>query len=251
MATGTTWRTFVFNVEKILKQNYADAEVNTNSILFWGTLAASRFRYARFRNNIKETNTVEGRYLAVFDGIPIQTLSTSSNPNKVKNRKFIEFPNNIVDLQFDAGVHLLTYSDLDPNCCYSSEMLPVRFSKTTPAEQSILYALPATKPTEANPYYYRSGPLYYLLGLEESLIQSMQIWVYLNATFEEVTDPDTEIGLPEDLIDQMMREVIDLGRLALMIPSDRFNDGDSSTNAQAPKLSTQPAVQQQQAQSEG
>lgn len=251
---GTTYRELVFDMEKVLKQNFADAEINTNAILFWITVAASRLRRARFKNDLKESDSIEGAYLSIFDEIPIKTFPTSNNPNKLKGLKYIEFPYKIVDLEFDKGIDYITYSDLDPNCCYGPGMTRIVFTKTMPSETRRLYMRETEKPTEKNPYYYRTtGSIIYLLGLEESNISKLQIGCFLNTTFDDVRDtkqnPDASlmvIDLPEDLISVLRYELMNMGRAILMMPRDRKNDGTDNTPTDITAASRVQQIQQPQ-----
>lgn len=227
---GTTWLTFVNDVSKILKQNYASAEINQNAILFWALTGASRLRKSRFTNNIKATGTIEGDYLAIFDDIPVQTYSAGTDKSKIKNQKFIEFPRKIVDLDFDAGLHLLTYST--DTICDVPEYANVKFHRTTPAKVYNYYANPLEKPSTTNPYYFRDNmSLIWLLGLEEVSIKSLMAFVYLNPTIDEIDDTniDTPMNLPEDLIAILRADIVNMGKFALMLPRDRMNDGNINT----------------------
>ena len=226
--TGTTWTQAVDDVGKILKQNLDDAEVNPNAILFWLVTGASRLRRSRFQNQLKATGTIEGDYLAIFDEIPIQSINVAGVNDKLKNQKYIEFPKKIVDLEFDAGLHLLTYSDKDTNCKYGPGYTRVKFHRTTPAKSWSYYNNPHEKPSELNPYYFRdNNGLLWLLGLEDSSVSKLQAFVYLNPTYIEINDSniDQPIGLPEDLISILRADVVNMGRFALMMPRDKVNDG--------------------------
>lgn len=227
---GTTWSELVEDISKFLKQNYAAAEVNPSTILFWVVTGASRLRRQRFANQLARTGTIEGDYLAIFDEIPIKSLNVSGQSSMLKKQKYVEFPRKIVDLDFDAGLHLLTYSDKDTNCKYGPGYTRVKFHRTTPAKAWNYYGNPHEMPSEINPYYFRdNGGLLWLLGLEDSSIEYLQAFVYLNPTYEEINDAniDTAIGLPEDLISILRADIVNMGNFALMMPRDRVNNGNA------------------------
>lgn len=246
MANGYTYGQVAFDIEKTLKQNFTDADVNMSSILYWMSVTFYRLKTQRLNNNLKETNRIAGSYLSVFDSVPILTAIDAGNPNR--HDKYIVSPDNILDLDRDRGIEYISYSEADPDCIYGPGFTRLHFTLTTPAEAQRLYYRASERPSPTNPYYYRKNvgqgtaseeKRIYLLGLEKVNIKLLEIGVYRAKVFSEIEDigstsgMDMVIDLPSDLIEQAIFDILNMGRFALMMPRDRKNDGTDIANQPA------------------
>ena len=90
---------------------------------------------------------------------------------------------------------------------------------------------PHTKPDVKNPYFYRSGEKIFLMGLECIDIETVEIGLFM--TLPPITEIklDEEFDFPDELLFVLNKQVLEMGRFALMVPQERVNDGDDDTNA--------------------
>lgn len=227
---GYTYRQIVYEIWESIKENYSQADTLIPKILYWVSVSANRLMQQRLKKQFDQTGRLSGRSMTIFTGLPVKTFATSTNPNQVAGIKYIEVPEKLFDLDFDREIDYITYNSLDPNCCYGPNFTQINFTRTSPREAKRLYMNPYEKPSEKNPYYYRTaGDYLYLLGMECSQIESLDIGVRVAMTYTNIKDLDEAIPLSEDLIEQLKIQVISLGRFVQQIPRDRANDGDDTT----------------------
>jgi hypothetical protein len=229
MVSNTILRYVVDDIANDLKQVFADKSIEKAQIAYWVMLVANRLK----SQHIEKRSS--GAYVHSFTGIPVQVVTTGTNPNNIAGRKRITLPSAIYDFHNDGGIDYISYYDEDAedaDCMERPEFTYVTFTRTTPKDSQRLYGDKFEKPSAKNPYFYRQGQYVYFLGIECADIETVEIGIY--STF----DPLTEINLddafefPEELLLILKRQVLDLGRFALRIPEDRMNDGTDSVNVQ-------------------
>ncbi len=112
-----------------------------------------------------------------------------------------------------------------------------------------LYRDEYEKPTPSNPYFYRIGhkddnvqvSRIYLVGVECINITDVEIGIKCTLDPNQVCDLDDSIPLPNELIDELMKEVLSLGRFVMMIPEERENEGsDKSMEIQTKEIQRAP-----------
>lgn len=227
---GTTLRTIVNDISKDLKQITDDKEITDIQIGHWVIMLANRIR----SQHIAKRDS--GAFLSVFANVPVQTFSSTTNPNQIKGRKYIEIPEVIYDYDQDGGIEYISYylEDFQENC--PPPFTNQTFSRTTPSTAQRLYFTKWEKPNPKNPYFYRVGPYVYLLGLECANVKNLEIGIY--AALRPVTDGqldlDARFDFPEETLIILKRQVLDLGRFVLMMPEERVNDGSSINQNQVP-----------------
>lgn len=231
-----SYRYVVYDIEKSLNQAFDDADISFVQILYWVQVIANRLRSQLY--NI----TKEDSYVSTFRPVTVQTEDNG--------RKYIELPNSILNLKFDAGVRYITYN-FETCCCGGDPLSQVQFDRTTVGELRNLYSDPYTKPTPKNPYFYRiadkvngvSVNRLYLLGLECVDVVDVEIGILSAMNPTEVCDLDDEIPLPPELLHELISEVLKLGRFVMMVPEERLNDGDDANDGVVPKVPTAPPVE--------
>lgn len=231
---GYTYRVVVYDIWQSLRQNFDDGELTIAQVLYHVAISANRLKYQHLNKEYAESKDIGGDYLRVYSGVPVTVSTTSANPNLIKNQKYIILPARLIDLPRDGGIKFITYDHLDPNCCFGPYQ--VLFTRVRPGfEVQRLYANPYEAPSEANPYFYTvedesgNGIRIYLLGLECSSIEKLQIGCYAYTTVKDITNLDEVIDLPEHLIEQLKYNVFSLGRFILSIGQDSINDGADTT----------------------
>ena len=223
---GTLLRHIVDDIAVDLKQVLDDKNVQKSQIAYWVLLVGNRLK----AQHIGKRDS--GAFLTTFDNVPVQIKSVSKNPNEIKNRKFIILPKSIYDYDRDGGIEYISYClDFEaPNC--PPPFTNTTFTRTTPSKSRRLYFSKYETPSPSNPYFYRVHDHIYLLGIECVEIDSIEIGIY--TTLDPITeiDLDAEFDFPEELLIILKRQVLDLGRFALLIPQERVNDGSDDVGQQ-------------------
>lgn len=233
--SATLWRTVVDDLMKDLRQQFDDKVLQKTQVAHWVVMIGNRM----LSQHIAKRDS--GAFLSVYADVPIQIASENLSPNIVKGRKYIELPTCIFDYTQDGGVEYVSYYNRDqkPNC--PPPFTNVLFNRTTPSDLMRMYNSTYEKPEATNPYWYRVGQIIYLVGIECINPDAIEIGIY--STLNPVTDPnfdlDTPIPFPEELLIQLKRQVLDLGRFITVIPEERVNDGvDSAKQMPGGKLTS-------------
>lgn len=163
--------------------------------------------------------------MTTFAEVPV-SVSNDVGPNLVRYRKYFDLPESIFDFNNDAAINYISYS-VDPELPNNlPPLVNVTFTRATPMELENLYKNEYTKPNHKNPYFYRSGNRIYLIGLECVDVKSVEAGLNLCIPPIQKIDLNAPFDFPDELISVLKRQVLDMGRFALLIPKERVNDGD-------------------------
>lgn len=217
----TLLRTIVDDLSKDFKQVFDDKLITDAQIAHWVIMIGNRL----LSQHIAKRDS--GAFLHIYGDVPIIVSPITNNPNVLKNRKYIVLPENIFDYDKDGGIEYISYymEDQQPDC--PAPYTWVKFHRTSPSDLERLYMSSYEKPTPKNPYFFRAGDNIYLLGIECVNPKKLEIGIY--STIKPVTSADLDLDqpfrFPEELLIQLKRQVLDLGRFVMMIPEERVNDG--------------------------
>ena len=234
-----TYRFVVSDLEKSLNQTFDDADITQVQIIYWVQVIANSLR-AKFYNLKKEDI-----FVSTFSPVIVNTDS--------KGRKYIDLPNQILDLKFDAGIVYITYN-FDTCCCGGDPMSQVIFERAHISKLRVLYMDPYTTPKPKNPYFYRIGDRVngvdvnrvYLLGLECVKITDVEIGILSSLNPKTICNLDDEIPLPDELVHELIMEVLKLGRFVMLVPDERLNDGNDGEQGDVPRVPTVAPMEQAQ-----
>ena len=221
---ATLLRTVVDDLIKDFKQVIDDKQLQKTQVAHWVIMLGNRL----LSQHIGKRDS--GAFLSIYAGVPIETATSTVSPNVVKGRKYIVLPTCIFDYNKDGGVEYISYymDKKEPNC--PAPFTRQTFTRTTPGGSQRLYMSSYETPGPKNPYWYRAGQYIYLLGVECINPKNVEIGIY--STLKPITDStidlDAPFPFPEELLIQLKRQVLDLGRFALVIPETRINDGVDS-----------------------
>jgi hypothetical protein len=182
---------------------------------------------------MKRTHVISGTYLSIFDQIKIQTDSNN-------NRKYIEPPVDILELDYDNGIEFIGYDIINDTECKKPEFADATFNRTSLSDIPRLYYNPHETPSPKNVFFYIVGSRIYFVGLENVNVK------YLEGGFVGAINPntltsfDTKIELDSRLMETLITQVISLGYFALRVPKDRKNDGTETEIQQPVKTPPQP-----------
>ena len=215
-----TYRYLVYDILDSFKQTFDDKEIGLNHVLFWIETIANRMASKTLIKTQGRWN-VTGNYLNVFSAVPVSI-------DAVTGRKFSTLPEFIFDLDNEDAVQYITYEPpIQPDCDLHN-YTKVSFHPTTPSKSIRLYYNEYEKPSSNNPYFYRRGNRLYYLGIDTAIVSTVEMGLYTALDPTNVTNLDTDIPLPPEKIQILRYEVLNLGKLALMIPQERINEGSDS-----------------------
>jgi len=152
--------------------------------------------------------------------------------------KYFDLPVQILDLSNEKGIHTLTYNE--ETCCCEGPIFAQRFFQPTRmSEAHRLYGDPYEKPSPSNPYFYRvankvdtvSVNRVYLLGLECIVVTDIKIALLEALDPRQTCSLDDEIPLSPDLVIELQRQLLQIGRFVMLVPDERVNDGSATAKA--------------------
>jgi len=214
-----------------IKQTFDDKQISQAQVAYWVIIVANDLLG---KHNAKRDS---GAFLTTFVDIPVQVATSSTNPNIVAGRKYVELPGNIFDYDKDGGVEYIAYyRDEQPECQPDFQRKTIQ--RTSPGELQWLQLHPNTKTSISNPYWYRTGDIIYLVGLETSPVKFIEMGVYMTISPLEKIDIDQPFNFPGELLHVLKRQVTDLARFSFLFGSnDRSNDGDNTEEVKTvPKI---------------
>lgn len=223
----TTMRQLAGSIHVALKKIDDDADIKLNQVIFWCTFFINKYK------TIKAQQFDSGQYLTIFPNVPISTF-TAHATNEVEGRKYVQLPSTILDMDGDKGIDYISYQDKEGAC--GPSMAYVKFSRTTPSKIKRVYMSAYEKPSPANPYFYRSGDYLYLVGIECIVVNFVEMG--LITAFDPFSDCelDSDLGVGADVISDIYRNVLELGRFVMNVPNINLNDGtDNMSTESAPK----------------
>lgn len=221
---ASTLRQVASNIQLILQQQKDDNQITFSQICFWVNYFVSKFTYQK----IQKYDT--GLTLSIYTNIPVLRAKADANPNIVAGRQYFLLPETIYDINGDSGIDYITY-DLGDEC--TPEFTSVTFQRTTPSKAKRLYYSKYETPTPSNPYFYRVGNYIYLLGVE--CIDIPYLEMGLKTVFDAFKQCGLDEPLPigEDMIADITKQCLEIGRFALLVPVDMTNTGSENVSPDA------------------
>jgi len=236
-----TYRYVVYDIEKSLKKSFDDADITLNQILYWVMVVANKIRVQH--NAITESDA----FTSTFSPVPVLTDDNGM--------KYIDLPSQIMDLPNNAGIVAMSYN-VETNCCSGPAFAQTLFQPVNYSEVHHLYYDEYTKPSAKQPYFYRVGGSVngvdvnrvYLLGLECVDIEDLSVAIKSTLNPKTLCNLDDELPIPDETVQDLIMEVLQLGRFVMMIPEERINVGEDESelqNYRTPKVPTSQNYNQQ------
>ena len=218
-----TLRVVIDEIRTTIKQTFDDKEVSRAQAAFWVIIVANRLLG---QHNGKRDS---GQFLVPFPDVPVEVADDNSERGIIKGRKFVRLPGNIFDFNRDGGVGYMSYYNPDENC--EPELYKKVITRTTPAEIQWLESNFYAKPSPKNPYWYRAGEIIYIVGIESVPVKFAELGLYLTIDPLEKIDIDKPFFFPQELMEVLKRQVVDLARYSFLFKKDTANDGtDEASN---------------------
>ena len=213
-----TIRTIANDFIESFNQTNPEKLINFPQVVYWAAAIADQLR----SQHIQKRNSKA--YVHIFPEVPIE-IETVAGKDSVPGRKFVTLPAIIYNFNDDKGIDYISYGH-DSDVCGRPGFTYGSFTRTTPGESKRLYMKQMEVPSVENPHYMPLGDKkVYLLGLESSDVNSVEMGLFLTIDPIESIDIDAELELPDDLKYVIIRQLYDLGRFVFMIPEDNKNDG--------------------------
>lgn len=216
-----TYRYVVYDLQKSLSASFDDADFTFTQILYWVSVVANRLRV--------EGNAVTNSDLYTSTFYPVAVQKDD------KERKYIDLPAQIMDLQNNAGVIYITYN-VDTNSCHGPAFAQTWFQGVNIGAVQRLYMDEYEKPSAKNPYFYRVGDKVndvsvnrmYLLGIECINVADVEIAIKASIDPKNICSLDDDIPLPDEMVSVLINEVLKLGKFIMMMPEEMVNDGEDT-----------------------
>lgn len=219
--SATKLRTVVDDLMTDFRQQFDDGLLQRTQVAHWVIMIGNRL----LSQHIAKRDS--GAFLSIYPDVPIQVATENISPNIVKGRKYIVLPTCIFDYTQDGGVEYVSYYNRSQKPSCPPPFTNVLFNRTTPTDLGRMYESTYEEPGPKNPCWYRAGQNIYLAGIECINPDAIEIGIY--STLKPVTDPNLDLDqpfpFPEELLIQLKRQVLDLGRFVMVIPQERVNDG--------------------------
>lgn len=197
---------------------YDDPKITLPQAVWWVMVTADYVK-AKYLE-INKT----GEYLHTFPAVPV-LVDNDFGKSSLGGRNYVELPKPIYDLRGDRGIDYISYPD-DTDLC-APRFAALKFTRTTIGESKRLYMNRFEVPSPQNPYYYRTKGRIYFLGIEGSGVDVLQMGLYITLPDLNEVDIDEPFDFPHELIATLRRELLDIGRFALLVPRETLNDGAS------------------------
>jgi len=221
-----TYRYVAYDIQKNLYASFDDADFTINQVLFWVSVFANKLRVQH------QLSTNSDLFTSTFSSVEVK--------EDTKGRKFIDLPVQVMDLPNNGGIIYITYNEETCNCA-GPAFAQVWFQGASVGSVQHLYMDEYTKPSAKNPYFYRVGHRadsvdvnrLYLLGIECSPVKDVELAVKSSIDPRQICDLDADIPLPDELVQDLMTSVLQLGKFIMMVPEETTNDGADETEPNA------------------
>ena len=214
-----------------IKQTFDDKTVTFPQIVYWLIGCANTLK----GQHIQKRRS--GRFLNIYDNVPVQVLTTGTNPNALEGRKHIVLPADIFDFDLDGGIEYIVYTYKDTK---KAGFCRTKFTRTSPSEADVLYMDQYTKPSPKNPYFYVAHNYVYLLGIECVDVPQVEVGLYTLIPDIASIDVDAPFDFPDELLETLKFRVINMARFSYVFPADTAgNKGTDTTEdrtANVPKV---------------
>jgi len=214
-------------IRTTIKQTFDDKVVSRAQVAYWTIIVANQL----LGQHIAKRSS--GAFLSVYT-VPILTATETKLPNIIKGRKYIELPSAIFDYDMDSGVQYMAYYDPDESC--KPQYRRKTILRTTPTEVQWLELNKHTKPSAQSPYFWRSGDIFPIVGIEGVPVKEIEVGIYQTIDPLEKIDINAPFPFPAELLQQLKRLVTDLARFSFLFKGDRDNTGNDEASTPDNKI---------------
>lgn len=207
-----TYRYAAYSIQTTLKQNFDDADLSIQQIVFYLNVMINRLKYQHLKKDTLKT----GAYLTIYDSIVVTPVAGYS---------YFTLPAHIYDLPHDKGISFIAYQRLR-----KGEWLTTNFTRTTADRVHRLRLDAYEKPTSANPYFYRVGNIIHLIAEDTLNITRVVAGIYGAISSALQYNLDDEMPILEEHVESLLYAALNLARFSTVVTPDRDNDGSDTTD---------------------
>ncbi len=213
-----TTRQLVSSVDIQLGQLSDDSKIYKNQLYLWATWLVNKYRSFKFQT------TDSGAYISILPSVAVIKAPSTVSPDIITGEKYSALPQVILDLEGDRGVDYITYSRNDYPDNVDLGVIGT-FTRIGAKQARRLYYSEYETPAASNPYWYRHGNYIGYLGIKDINISTVEMG--LITAFDPFVshDIDDNLDILSEYADEIFKDMIEMGRFALLIPGDRINDG--------------------------
>lgn len=227
----------VDEIRTTIKQTFDDKDVSRAQVAMWVIIVGNKMLG---QHNAKRSS---GAFLNIYI-VPVIIATQTQLPNIIKGRKYIELPAAIFDIDLDGGVDYMAYYDPDENCL--PQYRRKKIQRSTPSGIEWLELNTRTIPSPENPYFWRAGDVFPIVGIESTPVKEIEIGIYQTIDALEKVDLDKEFFFPQELLSDLKRQVTDLARFSFLFNNDSSNNGSDNTAVQGKQIPKLVSINQDQ-----
>ena len=206
-----TYRYAAYSIQTTLKQNFDDADLSIQQIVFYLNVMINRLKY----QHLKKDPLRNGAYLAIYDSVVVTPSQGYS---------YFTLPSHIYDLPHDKGISFIAYQRRN-----KGEWLTINFTRTTADRVWRLRKDAYEKPTSQNPYFYRVGEVVHLIAEDTLNITRVVLGIYGAISSALQYNLDDEMPILEEHVESLLYAALNLSRFSTVVTPDRDNDGSDTT----------------------
>ena len=223
-----TLRQLVSSVDIHLQQTGDDEKIPQNQLYSWGMWLVSK--YTSFKVQAIDT----GAYLTIMPSVPVVKATVTTTPDIIAGEKYCVLPRAVLDLDMDKGIDYITYARNDYPDNVDLGVIG-RFTRIQSSQSRRIYYSKYETPSMNNPYWYRHGNYVGFLGIGNANISTVEMG--LITAFDPFTthDIDDTLHIMTDYADEIFKDMVEMGRFALLVPGDRTNDGSDIIEGEVPR----------------
>jgi hypothetical protein len=220
------YRDIAYDVQTSFNQEFGDNSITLYQALWWVSVVGNDLLKRHQDNEYNRTGWASGQFLTQFPNVKVTSLPVTIG-NVTQNRKHAVLPRAILDFDFDRGIDYISYTT-DENSKVLPPFTSVLFSRTTVGRAQRLYGVSFEEPSSENPYFYVVKNIVYFLGIEDTIVDSVEMGLRTSIDPRYANDPDEDFFFPDSLAKQLKYDVLNLGMFLKSIPEDKVNDGNDA-----------------------
>lgn len=224
-----TLRVIVDEIRTSINQYFDDKIISRAQVAYWVIIVGNTLK----GQHISKRSS--GQFLSVHPDVPVKVADDNDTKNVIKGRKYIELPGAIFDFDKDRGVEYMAFYDPDPNC--KPQYAYKTITRISPSQVQWLYTGKHTKPSPKTPYFWRTGDIFYIVGIEGVPVKHIEVGLYHTIDPVEKINIDEPFDFPQELLPILKRQVTDLARYPFLFKNEQRNDGtEEDQTKNVPKI---------------
>ncbi len=207
-----------------LQQTGDDQKIPDNQLYLWGTWLVNKYMSFKFRT------ADSGAFRTIMPSVPVVKAPATVTPDIINGEKYSALPRTVLDLEEDRGIDI-TYSRNDYPVNVDLGVISP-FTRISYNQARRLYYSEYERPSASNPYWYRHGNYIGYLGIKNANISTVEMGLVTEFDPFVTHSIDDHLDVLTEYADDIFKDMIEMGRFALLVPTDRINDGSGEAGAE-------------------